>query len=679
MASENISNLTNNFVVVWLDSTIEKIKDSQNTKALLRRLVRGHLLTYDDSDKCIDDVTDEPVKRIFLIVSNAFGPNVIPVIHEIPYVQAIYVFCGDQKKAQAWAGPYSKISGIFTKRPALLHKIGNDVGVCNTDENLPMSVFHLAEQQYTLRELTKESRTFMWYRLILIVIRLMAKYGNSKTEMIAESRASYYNDVTEQNKINYFEQNYSPTKSFWWYTNDSFVYRLLNLALRTQNTEIIFKFRFFINDLHNQIEQLYHRYLETHSTIITHHHLTVYRGQRLSMTELDLLKSNEKNLISMNSFLSTTLDEAVAKIFADTSDQLNKPSPLQSVLFIIDIYNMTKDMTPFAIIKDSSCSSDNEDEEKEVLFSIGAIFKVQSVEQHGKMWHVHLQLSKEENEFSQKLSEHMMKQIGSEPDPLCFGWFLFRMNKFDEAERHAKLILTQLPSNDKGRGKAYNLLGLIYNATHHLEQSVEYYGKALEIYSQLNCHDNPQVIAIHCNLGLVHLELGDSRSAEEQQILAEEKLSKSTQSKNPLLEAQVKSLKAKIEKEYGDNTNALKNLEQVLKSKLERLPSVHPSIASTLNTIGLVYENMENYVKALEYFQQALEVGKKSLPPDHLDLVDYYTNIGRIYDKQKQFPLALQQFQSALKIMDDYPRDDFDRISKLHTHIDDTKKKLRQP
>ncbi|CAF3296721.1 unnamed protein product, partial [Rotaria sp. Silwood2] len=35
---------------------------------------------------------------------------------------------------------------IFTKRPALLHKIGNDVDACDTDEDLPMSVFHFAEQ-----------------------------------------------------------------------------------------------------------------------------------------------------------------------------------------------------------------------------------------------------------------------------------------------------------------------------------------------------------------------------------------------------------------------------------------------------------------------------------------------------------------------------------------------------
>ncbi|CAF1297571.1 unnamed protein product [Rotaria sordida] len=659
-------------------NAIEKNKDGQNTKALIRQLVRGNLLTFDDPDKCIDDITDQPpTKRVFLIISNAFGPHIIPLIHESPHIQTIYIYCGDLKKAEAWAKPYSKISGIFTKKQPLSRKICNDINLCDKDGDLPMSVFHLTERENTLQQLTQESVTFMWYRLILIVLRLMAKYGNSKDEMIAESRASYYNNTNEQMKINYFEQYYFPTRAFWWYTYDSFVYRLLNRALRTQNTEIIFKFRFFINDLHNQIEQLYYQYLDEHSSIIDHHHLTVYRGQRLNMIELDLLKRSVNGLISMNSFLSTTMDQAVAKIFADTSDQLNEPSPLQSVLFKIDIYNMNKEMTPFAILRNSSCCQ-GQDDEQEVLFTIGAIFKVQSVEQHSNMWHVHLQLSKEQNEISQNLSKYMMNQISSEPDPLLFAWFLFRMNKFEEAERYMKLILSKLPSDDKAIGNAYNLLGLLYKATHRLEESVECYQKALDIYTQLNYHNSSQIIATHYNLGLVYLTLGDSRSAEEQQIQAEEKLSKSPQIQDSLLRAQVEGLKAKIQTEYGDNTNALKSLEKVLKDKEQRLPPIHSSIASTLNDIGIVHENMNNNVKAFEYFKKALEIGKKSLPPDHLDLVDYYTNIGRIYDKQKQFQLALGQFQLALQIMDDYPRDDIDRIFKLNTYITDMTKKLRQ-
>ncbi|CAF4193549.1 unnamed protein product [Rotaria sp. Silwood2] len=676
MAIENINNLTNDFVLVWLDSTIETNKNHQNTKVLLQRLIRVRLLTFDDPDQCIDNITDEPLKRIFLIISNTFGKHVIPLIHEFPYIQSIYIYYGDQEKIEAWTMPYSKISGIFIKTQALIHKICDDVKVHDKNGDLSMSMFHLAEKENTLEQLSKESVTFMWYQLILKVLRLMAKYDSSKDEMIAECRTIYDNNAAEQMKINDFEENYSPIKALEWYINGSFVYRLLNKALRAQNIDIIFKFRFFINDLHNQIEQLYHQYLDNHSSIIDHH-LTVYRSQHLDMEELDLLKSNVNELISMNSFLSATLNQEIAKLVADTNDQLNESSSLQWVIFIINISNISKEMTPFAFLKNSSCLQDEDQEEEEVLFTMGTIFKIQSVEQHENMWHIHLQLSKEQNELSQSLVDHTMKQSGSELDPLLFGWFLYRMSEFDKAERYAQLMLTQLPSNDKGSGNAYNLLGLIYQNVHRLEKSVECYEKALDIYSLLNCHNSPQVIATHCNLALVYLKLGDIRNAEEQQRQAEEKLINSSQAKNSLLTATVESLKAKIQAEYGDDTSALENLELVLKKKKERLPSDHPSIASTLNEIGIVHEKMNNDVKALEYFQQALEIGKRSLPSDHLDLADYYENIARIYYKCKQFRLALEQYELALNIIEDFSQET-ERIDKLYHYITDVRKKLLQ-
>ena len=41
------------------------------------------------------------------------------------------------------------------------------------------------------------------------------------------------------------------------YTRDTFVYRLLNHALRVQEIDVICKFGFFVKDLYQQLEQLY--------------------------------------------------------------------------------------------------------------------------------------------------------------------------------------------------------------------------------------------------------------------------------------------------------------------------------------------------------------------------------------------------------------------------------------
>ncbi|CAF3071026.1 unnamed protein product [Rotaria sp. Silwood2] len=671
MANENVNNATNKCHIVWLDSNIEKDKRGQDIKARIRQLGRGYLQTFVDPDQCVDNITTELIqKQVFLIISNAFGQNVVPLIYELPQIQAIYIYCRDQKAAELWSKSIVKVSGIFTKPQELLQQLSNDVDVYNKDNNIPMSIFHLSEREKALQDLSKESVTSIWYRLILRVLRLMVKYGDAKGDMITACQASYHDNNAQKKKINDFEKDYSTAKAVWWYTYDSFLYRLLNKALRTQDMEIIFKFRFFINELQNEIEKLYNEYLDKYS-FQRDHHFTVYRSQILSMTELDQLKQNVNELISMNSFLSATLNPNVAELYSGPSDQLNEPSALESVYFIIDVCNFSKETTPFAFIEHHSCIPD----EKEVLFSMGAIFKVQSVEKHGNMWHIHLQLSSEQNQLGQKLLDHMLEQIKSDPGPLSFGWFLFRMSEFNKAERYAKWMTQHLPLNDVGNGDAYNLLGLIYKDTNKLQESLESYEKALDIYSRLGYDNSPRAIAAHCSLGLTYLALDDSRSADEQQRLAEEKFD-SFPKKDLLLKSKLDGLKAKIMADYGYITKALENFEQALQNKTKRLPANHPSIGTTLNDIGMVHDKIGNNVKALEYFQHALDIGKKSLTPDHLELVDYHTNVGRVQDKLGQFKLALGQFESALKVLMEYDQREDERIAELNTLIADMRKKI---
>ncbi len=638
MAEKN----TNDIIIIWLDCNIEKKRNNLDTKALIRRRVRGRLLTFSDADQCVENIFHKLTsERIFFIVSNSFGPSVVPRIHDLTQIQTIYIYCGNRQIAESWSKPYPKVSNIYTEKQALLRQICDAFGACGNEDDLPMSVFHLEERQNSLQNLSEESTKFMWYQSIITVLRLMAKYCNAKTEMIAECRANYHNDEIEKKKIIDFEENYGPTKAFWWYTYDSFVYRLLNKALRTQNIEVIFKFRFFINDLHNQIQELYQKYLLTHKKS----RLTAYRGQRMTMGEVELLKNNVNEVISMNSFLSATTIREIAEIFADASDQSNAPSPLQAVLFIIDISDINKDTTAFAFIENYSCFKD----EEEILFTIGAIFKVQSVieDKEKKIWHVHLQLNKQQNQQYKDLFSYMIQQIGLDPSPSTLGWFLYRMSEFDQAERYIQLLLKELPPGDKEIGNAYNLLGLIYKDLKRLEKSVECYEKALVIYSHSN---SPQVIAIHCNLGLAYLVLNDIRNADEHQRQAEGKLLKSSLKTDALLIAMTVTLKAKIQIEQGDYKLAYENIKRALQKKKTKLPSDHPSIASTLNDLGIVKEKMGDMKKALEYFTRALEIRQNSLSPNHLDIAECFTNIGRINNKCKQHALASRQFELASKI-----------------------------
>jgi hypothetical protein len=107
----------------------------------------------------------------------------------------------------------------------------------------------------------------------------------AKNEMICECLAQYDDDIVEQIKIEDFQSNYKEKKAIWWYTRDCFLYRLLNKALRTENINIIFKFRFFIRELFYQLKNELNICMKTFS---------VYRAKRVLITTLELCIKKRK-------------------------------------------------------------------------------------------------------------------------------------------------------------------------------------------------------------------------------------------------------------------------------------------------------------------------------------------------------------------------------------------------
>src|SRR5205085_5803120 len=112
-----------------------------------------------------------------------------------------------------------------------------------------------------------------------------------------------------------FSQTYDASDALRWYSSDSFTYRLLNKAIRTEDIDLLFACRFFIVDLHRQLESLHKPYMELiHSCDLDE--FIVYRGQQMTLEDFAKLKANVGKLISINSFLSASTDRQVALIYA---------------------------------------------------------------------------------------------------------------------------------------------------------------------------------------------------------------------------------------------------------------------------------------------------------------------------------------------------------------------------
>jgi hypothetical protein len=353
---ENLEDLT----VIWLDEHSQDL----NTKMRLRCII-NFLKIFTELEPCLKYIQSIPNEDIFIIVSGQLSFSLIPLIQDLPQILHIYIFCQHPEKYSSL-----KSSGIFTDQELLYNQLSKDVNHFYATHST--TIAFLTEK--SLRDLTKETGAFFWFQLFITALIDMPSSDEAKQDFLQLARTYYTDNDLELRRIDHFGQIYEASEALKWYSSDSFAYRLLNKAIRTENIDLLFACRFFIIDLHRQLESLHKTYTELIRSN-NQHQFTVYHGQQMTSDDFVKLKANVGKLISINSFLSTSIDQQVALIYAGDR---TIHSTMKSVLFQIKINVKETSNTyqhPFADISEFSHFK----EEQEVLFSLAAMFRVESI------------------------------------------------------------------------------------------------------------------------------------------------------------------------------------------------------------------------------------------------------------------------------------------------------------
>ena len=72
-------------------------------------------------------------------------------------------------------------------------------------------------------------------------------------EFLSYCREQFVDSTTALKNIELIRKEYRRHPPVWWYTYDSFLYSMLNRALRLMEIDLIIKMGFFLKDLHNHI------------------------------------------------------------------------------------------------------------------------------------------------------------------------------------------------------------------------------------------------------------------------------------------------------------------------------------------------------------------------------------------------------------------------------------------
>ena len=432
-------------------------------------------------------------------------------------------------------------------------------------------------------------------------------------------------------QIDEFDREYTPDRSLWWYTQDSFLYRSFNKALRKKNLHVLLLFRFFIRDIENE--------LETHRSATS---LCVYRSQYIPIKQLDVLKESVGKLLSINSFLWTNLIRKSA--LANLKEFSWMEQETCRVLFEIAIdprcapRKAFANVTPFSYFKG----------EQEILFMLGSIFRLVDLSADAnQVWIIRLTLCNDHQEELKNIDHfQLLRENRNDLDPLAFGHLLMEMKIFDQAEKYFTHLLDGLVDDEPKMIVCYDALGQIAAEKEEYQLSVRCYQKALEMKKRTVQSNDVSLAFSYNSLAIVHMKTSDYTRAIESYRLALEILEEGLAEDDPQVSICRNNLAVvcKMDRNYVE---ALHLYEENLRTHQKYLSPDHPDIAMSLTNMAMVYAHLALYDRGLEYYHRAIDIYERILSSPHSLLGMIYENIGNIYYDKNDLDEAFDAYEKA--------------------------------
>ncbi|CAF3750043.1 unnamed protein product [Rotaria sp. Silwood1] len=296
----------------------------------------------------------------------------------------------------------------------------------------------MQHEQQSLRNLSKETATFIWFHALRNVVHHFRKSSQAKNDMIVHFQEYYQNNPAQLNRLLKFADTYESNHPLCWYAQPSFISDIINKTLRACDIDALFSLRYCIIDLCQSLEEL-PRPTES---------LIVYRAVLIDRDKFDRMKKTmtKGNFVSTHGFLSKSKNRKVAEKF-ESND--NKDSNKVEIIYEIDVRVGLKRIV-FGNIQIFSESA----EEEEILFDLDSSFEfikmIEDVEKDGR-WILRLQASNCDAMISDKYVTDSQRELERLSAEILFEKLLIDMDEPDEGIKYFQKILMQSKENQKGK------------------------------------------------------------------------------------------------------------------------------------------------------------------------------------------------------------------------------------
>ncbi|CAF1218170.1 unnamed protein product [Adineta steineri] len=631
---ERRKRIVQDHLLIWLDESMDET--NKDYKHILTQIQTDadNVIVFTQRDECVDFLSDSEDIRSFLVVENTIAQQITPLINDIPQLDGVYIFSNIKPLNEEWTKNWQKIKSIHTNIKDLRQALQLDVKQHNQD-SIAVS-FVSVNEIAPAGDLNQLEPTFMYTQIFKDILLDMEHGKQAITEFTAYCRQDNSKSTTN---IDRFEKKYHAQSAIWWYTYPSFIYSMLNYALRSMESDTIINMGFFIHDLHLQIHELHQQQIDSYHG----KPFTVYRGQGLSKTNFEKLQKTKGGLMSFNNFLSTSTEQYTPLGLACSASQ---NVDMVGILFIMSVDPNVK-ATPFASIKELSYFRD----EEEILFSMHTVFRVGAIKVmdiNNQLYQVELQLTSDDDQQLRVLTDRIRKEAEGSTGWHRLGQLLLKIGQVNKAEELYSILLEKI-SNEDEKAFYYNQLGVTKVTQGDYEKAIWYYKRGLVIIEKALPSNHPNLATSYNNIGMLYKHTGEYSKAlsfYEKALDIRQKNPPSNYSDFALLYNNIGTVYYKM----GQYSKALSFSEKALEIRKEVLPSNHPDLVTSYNNIGLLYDSMGEYPKALSYYEKALKIYQKTLPSNHPLLATSYNNIGMLYKQMGECSKALPLYEKALEI-----------------------------
>jgi hypothetical protein len=203
--------IVQNFRLIWVDASIDQSqKDYQNTLAQLRNIVNDVNICT-EPEQCIQCLKGIDKEKAFVITSGSLGQHLVPNIHSMPQVDAIYIVCDNKSPHEEWTKEWDKVKGVHTEIKPICEALQLSAKQCNED-SIAVSFMALDEESSD-QNLNQLEASFMYTQIFKEILLDMEQDPQAIKDLAAYCRKLYNDNVRQLTIIEEFERDYRPQSS----------------------------------------------------------------------------------------------------------------------------------------------------------------------------------------------------------------------------------------------------------------------------------------------------------------------------------------------------------------------------------------------------------------------------------------------------------------------------------